>query len=114
MEELLTLREQILADIVPLVLEGGASGQEQFGLLLRIIQSGNANVDIYNKAYESAKSIDDRGERLNALMDLLSEVEFSTQEQAGTDMAEVVVQQPAPAMPREEDTHQIAVDSLQQ
>ncbi len=85
-EELLGLRERILAATVPLVLETAANGTEKFSLLVRIIHAGNASSEIYTKAYEAAQAIEDKDERLSALMDLLDEVELdvdSHEEPAG-------------------------------
>lgn len=73
---LLALREQILGDIVPLVLESTDDGADRFGLLLRIIQAGNASGDIYQRAYESAKKIENVDDRLEALLSILDEIDF--------------------------------------
>lgn len=74
--ELLSLREQILGDIVPLVLESAPGGGDQFALLLRVIQAGNASGEVYRRAYESAKKIENTDDRLEALLSLLDEVDF--------------------------------------
>lgn len=76
-EQLLSLREQIMNDITPLALDGGG-GAASFGILLRVIQAGNATGDVYAKAYESAKQIQDKDQRLNALLSLLDEIDFDT------------------------------------
>lgn len=75
-QDLTSLRESILKDIVPLVLESSDSGADRFSLLLRIIQAGNATGDLYRQAYESAKKIESTEERLEALLALLDEVDF--------------------------------------
>ena len=77
--ELASLREKILSDVMPLA-TGTDMSTGSFPLLIRIIQSGNATKDIYDKAYESAKSIDDNSEKLNALLALLDEVEYDVDE----------------------------------
>ncbi len=77
-EELLSLRSQILSDVVPLVLQSTGQGFERFSMLLRIIQAGGASGDVYRSAYESAKSIEDNDERLSALLSLLDEVDLDT------------------------------------
>jgi len=74
-DELLALREQLLADITPLVIENSGDGIDRFGLLLRVIQTGKAPQDVYTRAYESAKVIQEGPEKLNALLALLDEVE---------------------------------------
>lgn len=74
-DELIALREQLLAEITPLVIENVGDGADRFSLLLRIIQSGHATEDIYTKAFKSAHAIEDTAEKLDALMALLDEVE---------------------------------------
>ena len=75
-DQLASLREQILADVVPLVLDSAQNGADRFGILLRVIQAGNASGELYSRAYESAKTIDDNKDRLEALLSLLDEVDF--------------------------------------
>lgn len=82
--ELLSLRERILKDITPLVLEIADEGEARFSLLLRIIQAGNASSVMYEKAYENAKAIENKNEQLNALMSLLDEVDFDAQSGASS------------------------------
>lgn len=74
--ELLSLRERILSDIVPLVLESSSSGADRFSLLMRIIQAGNAGGDVYRQAYQCAKEIENKDDQLDALLSLLEEVDF--------------------------------------
>jgi len=75
-DQLISMRDNILKDIVPLVLENSQNGSDRFDLLLRIIQFGGANSEIYSRAYESAKLIEEKGERLEALLSLLDEIDF--------------------------------------
>lgn len=82
--ELMNLREQILGDIVPLVLDSTDDGLDRFSLLLRIIQAGNASGEVYRRAYESAKKIEATDDRLEALMSLLDEVDFDTNRSIGS------------------------------
>lgn len=78
MEELKKIREQILVDVVPLVIES-ESGPGQFDLILRIIQAGNATGEMYKKAYQSALAIEDRSSKLEALLALMDEIDFDLQ-----------------------------------
>ncbi len=80
-QELTKLREQILSDIAPMILDSVESGADRFSLLIRLIQSGGADEAIYKKAYESAKAIEDKGEQLNALIALLDEIDFDVQKE---------------------------------
>lgn len=73
--ELTALRERLLAEITPLVVENAGDGADRFSLLMRVIQSGQATSEIYGRAYESAHSIEQSPERLEALLALLDEVE---------------------------------------
>lgn len=82
--ELLSLRTQILSDIVPLVLESTGDTADRFSLLLRIIQAGNASGDIYRRAYESAQKIEDVNDRLEALLSLLDEIDFDANQSTQT------------------------------
>lgn len=75
-EELKTLRDKIITDITPLVVENAGDGVDRFSLLLRVIQGGNANQEIYQHAYESAHKIEDSKDRLQALLSLLDEVDI--------------------------------------
>lgn len=74
------LRDKILEDIKPLMLGGVADGPEKFELLMRIIQTGKATNDIFVRAYDSAKLIEDQEERLDALLSLLDEIDFSSEQ----------------------------------
>lgn len=76
-DELIALRKKILNDVMPLVVEGVENTPDRFTLLLRIIQSGDASADVFQKAYESAASIEEKDEKLSALMSLLDEIDFS-------------------------------------
>lgn len=80
-EDLTKLRSNILEDIVPLVVSDSEDPSERFSLLLRLIQSGGADEDIYQNAYVCAKSIHDSRDRLRALMALLDEVDFDLHRQ---------------------------------
>ena len=111
-DELIQLRERLLAEITPLVVENADNGADRFSLLLRIIQSGRATKDIYTKAFESAFAIDDVGEKLDALMALLDEVEVDISRDEDDDIDDGVVhlieQAPAEApaeQPESEEHH---------
>lgn len=74
-DQLQQLRARILSDVVPLVVSS-SDEIEKFDITLRLIQSGSASQELYQQAYESAKSIPDDQEKLGALMALLDEVEL--------------------------------------
>lgn len=94
-DELIALRAKILADLTPLVVDGVENTPDRFNLLLRIIQSGNADATVYNKAYDLARTIEDKDQKLEALMSLMDEIDFDIQSkteqespQSPTDAAE--------------------------
>ncbi len=87
-DELQALREEILADVTPLVVDDSPNGPDKFALLLRLIQSGRASGDVYKKAYASAKEIQDTGERLDALMSLLDEIDVDIDQQTDSEEPE--------------------------
>ena len=78
-DELLDLRKRILGDVMPLVVDSAGSAPDRFELLLRIIQSGDANVELYGKAYEAARAIDSNEEKIDALMALVDQIDFEIQ-----------------------------------
>ena len=74
-DQIQSLRTQILGDITPLVSQATVPA-DSFDVLLRVIQAGGAGGDVYAKAYESTKLIQDKDQRLQALVSLLDEVNF--------------------------------------
>lgn len=70
-----SLRDHILNDIEPLIATTSV-GADQFDLLLRVIQAGGASADVYTKAYESAKLLEDNDERLHSLLTLIDEMDL--------------------------------------
>lgn len=88
-EELMALRQKILDSVRPLVIDSVESTPDRFTLLLRLIQSGSTEGELYKKAYECAAAIEDKDEKLAALMALLDEIDFDLAEesQTGTEQA---------------------------
>lgn len=75
-DQLVSLRDKVLEDVMPLVVDNAQNGADRFSLLLRVIQAGNASNELYMRAYESAKSIEDGNDRLESLLALLDEIDF--------------------------------------
>jgi hypothetical protein len=90
-DQLVSLRDKILEDVVPLVIDSAENGSDRFDLLLRVIRAGNANSDLYARAYDSAKAIEDNNDRLEALLSLLDEVDFDVNQ---FDQADTKIEQP--------------------
>lgn len=85
-DQLQSLKSRILADITPLAMNS-SNNTERFRLLLRVIQAGGANGEIYTRAYESAKQIQDKDEQLDSLLALLDELDFDANRAVDTTAA---------------------------
>jgi hypothetical protein len=65
------LRDKILNDIKPLVVNEIEDTTDRFNAIVKIIRFGNADYNLYRKAYEAASKIDDDAEKKDSLMILL-------------------------------------------
>lgn len=65
------LRDKILNDIKPLIVNDIEDNLDKFDALAKIIQLGGASYDLYKNAYETAAKIEDNNEKKEALMMLL-------------------------------------------
>lgn len=85
-KELLAVRQQILDSALPLLLNTSTASGEQFDLLLRFLRysSGVHASEIYQKAYQAAMSFENADERLQALLELLGEVDAEIDQDSGT------------------------------
>lgn len=74
-DQLLELRSKIVSSAQEIALNGNGSPDERLQVLLTIIRDGAASLDILAKTYELIQqgSVDD--DKLNALLDLLYEVD---------------------------------------
>lgn len=75
-DQLISLRDKIFQDIEPLLIDSAQNGVEKFDLLMRVIRGGNASSNLYTMAYECAKTIDDKSDRLDALLSLVDEIDI--------------------------------------
>jgi len=87
------LRDKILEDIQPLMLDDTTDGPEKFALLMRVIQTGKATNEMFTRAYESAKLIEDQEERLDALLALLDEIDYSAESEGKENSVKPKVEQ---------------------
>jgi len=87
------LRDKILEDIKPLMLNDTVEGPDKFALLMRVIQTGKATSEMFTRAYESAKLIEDQEERLDALLALLDEIDYSAESVGKENSVEPKVEQ---------------------
>jgi len=88
--QLESLRDQILGDVTPLVINNTQDASEKFNILLRIIRSGRASNETYSSAYESAKNIEDGGDKLGALLALLDEIDVDIAQDGARGMSKPV------------------------
>jgi|GEM_PF-706931 hypothetical protein len=111
-EQLESLRKQILQDVVPLIIGNTENGADKFTLILRLIQSGQADASLYQRAYDSASGIEDTNERTEALMQLLDEVELQLASDLdelpsdGEPQQQAVESQEHPEQPNDQQEHQ--------
>lgn len=87
-KELVDLRGQIINELTPLMENAAIDPQQKFEILLLASRGGNK--DSLRSAHEAALKIEDENSRLDALMDLLEEVDFQLQpgEESTKDNAE--------------------------
>ncbi|MDQ3158606.1 MAG: hypothetical protein M3P98_00525 [bacterium] len=78
-KDLLAIKQSALKELSPLVDELDLPPDEEFKTLLMMIQSGD-NKDLIPKAHEVANKIEDKHERAEALLDIVNEINYFTQE----------------------------------
>lgn len=100
-QQLLAIRQQILSSALPLLLESKGAPEDRFDLILRFLRYANgAGVsDLYQKAYETAMMFENAEEKLEALMQLLSEVDAEIDSMATPDDEQTPEQQEQIAQP---------------
>lgn len=76
--KLVSLKEVIFNDVLPLIDSGSLEAGERYDLYSRLAQSRGKS-ELYEKAYQAAKEIGDADEKLRAYLDLLGEVDFEIQ-----------------------------------
>ena len=74
-EQLLELRNRILQSTQEIALRGEGSEAERLQILLSIVRSGNANVEVLTRAYELVQSSESDDDKLSVLLDVLYEVD---------------------------------------
>jgi len=74
-EQLLELRNRILQSTQEIALRGEGSEAERLQILLSIVRSGNANVEVLTRAYELVQSSENDDDKLSVLLDVLYEVD---------------------------------------
>jgi len=74
-EQLLELRNKIVASAQEVAVNGSGDPGDRLQLLLNLIKGGDTSFDILNKAYELTGSINNDDGKLSALLDVLYEVD---------------------------------------
>jgi predicted component of type VI protein secretion system len=77
-DELLSLKQQALQQLTPLVGHLSQSAEEKFRTLMMLIQASD-NEGLLKDAYEAAQSIEDEKVRAQALLDVVNEINYFTQ-----------------------------------
>lgn len=72
-EELLKLREQVVAGAKVLAVEGGAPAEDRLPLVLELAHGGD--IGLLKKAFEIAGEITDGSARLNAMLDIIAAID---------------------------------------
>ncbi len=76
---LLTIKQQALQALTPLVGQLNQSPEEQFRTTMMMIQASD-NHTLLQTAYEAAQKISDEKERAQALLDIVNEINYFTQQ----------------------------------
>lgn len=75
-EELLQLRNEILATARDVAVNSDAPAEVKLPILLELARGNDQNADeMLRKAYDMAKGVEDADGKLNALLDILAEVD---------------------------------------
>jgi hypothetical protein len=78
-EELLKLKQQALQSLAPLVDHLDQNSEEKFKTTMMLIQASD-NADLIPEAYEAAGKIEDEKVRAQALLDVVNEINYFTQQ----------------------------------
>ncbi len=82
-DELLELKKEALTDLGPLVSHLDQTPEEHFKTTMMLIQATD-NATFVKEAYESAKKIGDDAVRAQALLDIVNEINYFTQQHTET------------------------------
>jgi hypothetical protein len=78
-DELLKLKQQALQNLAPLVDHLDQTNEEKFKTTMMLIQASD-NADLIPEAYEAANKIEDEKVRAQALLDVVNEINYFTQQ----------------------------------
>jgi hypothetical protein len=78
-DELVEVKQKALDELFPLIDKLNQTPEEHFKTLMMIIQASD-NHTLIEKAYEIAQTIDDEKSRAQALLDIINEINYFTQQ----------------------------------
>ena len=76
-DDLLTIKQQALSDLAPLVSQLDQSPEEKFKTTMMMIQASDDHT-LVKAAYEAARAIEDEEARAHALLDVVNEINYFT------------------------------------
>ena len=79
-DDLLKIKQQALQQLSPLVGHLNQTPEEKFRTTMMMIQASD-DQSLVNRAYEAAKDISDEKTRAQALLDIINEINYFTQQQ---------------------------------
>jgi len=79
-DNLLDIKKQALQNLTPLVGQLDQPPEERFKTLMMLIQASD-NPNLLKQAYEAAQNIPDQKARAQALIDVVNEINYFTQQQ---------------------------------
>lgn len=85
-DDLMTIKQQALQDLSPLVDHLDQTPEEKFRTTMMMIQASD-DQSMIKVAYEAAKNIADEKTKAQALLDIVNEINYFTQQSAGTEKA---------------------------
>jgi hypothetical protein len=83
-DDLLDLKQQVLSQLSPLVSHLEQSPEEKFRTTMMLIQTTD-NPSLLKDAYETAQAIPEEKPRAQALLDVINEINYFTQQASTTD-----------------------------
>lgn len=79
-DELLDIKHSVLTELSPLVGHLDQSPEERFKTTMMLIQASD-DATLIKQAYEAARAIEDDKKRAQALLDIVNEINYFTQQQ---------------------------------
>ena len=72
---LVSLRKQIVNQMQQMAFDGDGEPNARLQIMLEMMRSDSATTDMFPKAYEVAQQIEDSDEKMNAMLDLIFEID---------------------------------------